>query len=260
MLTPVLTPYLPTGQAKVFIAGEGARGFSDALDALGLSLLYTAPIAALPKNLATHADLAVCPMGNNRFFLDCSQTALFAKLQAHGFCVSYGESTASRGYPADVPYNALQLGENRFLCNEKTVDISIFQYANAQNYAILNCKQGYTKCSVAPIRKNAVLTDDNGIAKTLQKNGFDVLQLEKGDILLQGFHYGFIGGCCTMLSQSEMLFLGDICLHRNGDAIKAFLQNYGITPICIEKTPLTDIGSLIPLLQEENRNAQTKMV
>ena len=135
-----------------------------------------------------------------------------------------------------------------------------FHYANTQNCAILNCKQGYTKCSVAPIRQNAVLTDDNSIAKALQKNGFDVLLLEKGDVLLQGFRYGFIGGCCTMLSPSEMLFLGDIRLHRNGDAIKAFLQNYGITPICIEKTPLTDIGSLIPLLQEGNRNAQTKMV
>ena len=39
MLAPVLTPYLPTGQTKVLIVGEGARGFSDALDALGLSLL-----------------------------------------------------------------------------------------------------------------------------------------------------------------------------------------------------------------------------
>lgn len=260
MLTPVLTPYLPTGQTKVLIAGKGAHGFSDALEALGLSLFYIAPIAALPKSLTTHADLVVCPMGNNCFFLDRSQPALFLKLQARGFSVSYGESTASRGYPADVPYNALQLGENCLLCNEKTVDFSIYQYANAQNYAILSCKQGYTKCSVAPIRENAVMTDDNGIAKTLQKNGFDVLQLEKGDILLHGFNYGFIGGCCTMLSQSEMLFLGDIRLHRNGDAIKAFLQNYAITPICIEKMPLTDIGSLIPLLQEENINAQTKMV
>ena len=95
MLTPVLTPYLPTGQAKVLIVGEGARGFSDALDALGLSLLYTAPIAVLPENLATHADLAVCPMGHNRFFLDRSQTDLIANLQAHGFSVSYRESTPS---------------------------------------------------------------------------------------------------------------------------------------------------------------------
>ncbi|MGN0570584.1 MAG: DUF6873 family GME fold protein [Candidatus Fimenecus sp.] len=255
MLSPVFTPYLPTGQAKVLVAGEGTKDFSSVLDVLGLSVLYTEPIAALPKNLCTHADLAVCPLENSRLFLDFSQKKLFVKLQSLGFCPSFGALTVSGGYPNDVPYNALQLGKNYLLCNEKTIDSSIYQYASEKNCAILHCKQGYTKCSVAPIRENAVMTDDKSIAEILQQNGFDVLLLEKGDILLHGFNYGFIGGCCTMLSKSEMLFLGDIRLHRNADAIQAFLKNYGISPICAGKTPLTDIGSLIPLLQEEKTNA-----
>ncbi|MGN0519498.1 MAG: DUF6873 family GME fold protein [Candidatus Fimenecus sp.] len=254
MLTPILTPYLPTGQVKVLVAGEGVRGFSSALDALGLSVLYTAPIAALPKALYAHTDLAVCPLKNRQFFLDNSQTELYSNLQAFGCCTSYGNQKVQSGYPQDVPYNALQLGAKFLLCNKKTVASSILQYAIAENCVILNCRQGYTKCSVAPIRENAVMTDDKSIAEILLKNDFDVLLLEKGDILLHGFQYGFIGGCCTMISKSEMLFLGDMRSHRNADAIQAFLKNYGISPICAGKTPLTDIGSLIPLLQEEKTN------
>lgn len=255
MIRAVDTPYLPTGQATTLIAGEGARAFVDTFQALGLSVLYTAPIYGLPKGLSAHTDLAVFPMGNRLFFLDRSQTKLFTQLKSLGFCVSYGEQRVTEGYPNDVPYNAVKLGKNLLLCNEKTVDFSILQYAISEKYGILNCNQGYTKCSVAPIGANAVLTDDKSIAEILRQIGFDVLLLEKGDILLHGFNYGLIGGCCTMLSKSEMLFLGNVFSHRNADAICAFLRNYGIVPICAGKMPLTDIGSLIPLLQEEKTNA-----
>lgn len=255
MISAVDTPYLPTGQAKVLLAGEGARAFAEAFKALNLSVFYTTPISALPKGLCAHTDLAVCPMGNRQFFLDRSQSQLVAELQSLGFCVLYGEQSVSEGYPNDVPYNAVKLGANILLCNKKTVDFSILRYATAKKCAILSCNQGYTKCSVAPIRANAVLTDDKSIAQILRKNNFDVLLLEKGDILLQGYNYGFIGGCCTMLSESEMLFLGNVFSHRDADAICGFLKNYGIVPICAGKTPLTDVGSLIPLLQEEKTNA-----
>lgn len=255
MLTPVMTPYLPDGQAKVLLAGEGARNFSDDLHSLGLNILYTKPIDTLPKCLCAHTDLAVCPLGGKQYCMDTSQSALFLYLQELGLQPIYGTRTVKSGYPDDVAYNALQIGKKFLLCNRKTVDESVLTVALRENCAILHCKQGYTKCSVALVREKAAITDDAGIAEILTENAFDVLQIEKGDVLLHGFNYGFIGGCCTMLSKSEMLFLGDLRLHRNGDAITAFLRNYGILPVCVEKSPLTDIGSLIPLLQEEKPNA-----
>lgn len=253
--TPILTPYLPSGQAKVLLAGEGARVFSEDFAELGLTVLYTKPIETLPKFLCTHADLAVCPLGGKRYCMDVSQSLLFSQLQNFGLDPLYGTQTVKSGYPEDVAYNALKIGEKFLLCNRKIVDETILSCAEREKCAILNCKQGYTKCSVALVHENAAITDDSGIAEVLLNNGFDVLQIEKGDILLEGFNYGFIGGCSVMLSKHEMLFLGDLRLHRDGDAIQAFLKNYEITPICVKNVPLTDIGSLIPLLQEEDINA-----
>ena len=34
---------------------------------------------------------------------------------------------------------------------------------------IIDVKQGYTKCSLCPVRENAVITDDSGIEKALLK-------------------------------------------------------------------------------------------
>ena len=255
MLAPVMTPYLPNGQAKVLLAGEGARSFSDDLHALGLEILYTKPIADLPKVLCEHADLAVCTMCNKRYLLDASQEELFTQLQKRGLIPICGETRVQSGYPDDVIYNCLKIGEKYLLCNKKTAENQILSCAKQENCVILNCKQGYTKCSVALVSENAAITDDKSIAKILSAENFDVLLIQKGDILLHGLDYGFIGGCCTMLSKSEMLFLGDIRLHQDGDTICSFLKNHGVIPICIENTPLTDIGSLVPLLQEVNGDA-----
>lgn len=260
MLQPVEVPYLPTERVRTLIVGEGVHPFAAELEKMGLTLVYTKPIETLTPPLSAHADLAVCPMTNGRFILEISQQDLFLKLRDLTLKPTFGTARVTSGYPSDAAYNVLQIGAHFLLCNQKTADFSILQYATAQKCAILNCKQGYVKCSVALIRENAVITDDNGIAKILTENGFDVLCIEKGDVRLSGFHYGFIGGCATMLSKTEMLFLGDIRLHRNGDAITGFLRNHGIIPICIEKVPLTDVGSLIPLLQEETIHAKTKMV
>ncbi len=255
MFTPVITPYLPDGQAKVLLAGEGARRFFNDLQALGLKILYTKPIADLPKVLCAHADLAVCPLGEKRYLLDASQEELFSQLQDLGLIPIFGETRVKSGYPDDVIYNCLKIGEKYLLCNQKIAEKQILMCAKQENCAILNCKQGYTKCSVALVSENAAITDDKGIAQILSAKNFDVLLIKKGDILLHGLNYGFIGGCCTMLSKNEMLFLGDIRLHQDGDAIRGFLKNHGVVPICIEKSPLTDIGSLIPLLQEVNGDA-----
>lgn len=250
-LSPITVPYLPSGKVKVLAAGEGARVFSEDLAALGVSVLYTNPVPALPKVLCTHADLALCPLGDKRFCLDTSQSVLYTELQEMGLEPMYGTRQVKSGYPDDVAYNVLKIGTRFLLCNRKITDETVLSVAKRDNCTVLHCKQGYTKCSVSLVRENAAITDDIGIAKVLSENGFDVLRIEKGDILLEGLNYGFIGGCSVMLSAHEMLFLGDLRLHRNGDAIQAFLKNYGVTPICVQNIPLTDIGSLIPLLQEE---------
>ena len=46
----------------------------------------------------------------------------------------------------------------------------------------INVKQGYTKCSILPVKEKAIITNDKGIYDTLKNEDFDILLLPFGDI------------------------------------------------------------------------------
>ena len=54
-----------------------------------------------------------------------------------------------------------------------------------------------------------------------------------------------------MISRDVLLFLGNFEMHSDKDRIKAFLQNYGIMPQSLNGDVLTDIGSIIPLSEQQ---------
>ncbi len=54
-----------------------------------------------------------------------------------------------------------------------------------------------------------------------------------------------------MISKDMMLFIGNWKMHTNAEAISAFLRNYHIYPESLSSDELTDIGSFIPLFQQE---------
>ncbi len=245
----ISAPYLPQDKVNTLIAGEGMRPYESALGALGIRILYTDSVPTLSEPIRAHADLVVFPFGNKHFLLDKSQTALYAHLQSIGAKPQFAETHVQNGYPKDIPLNCVRIGRN-LLCNPKYADKAILSFAKQENCVILGCRQGYVKCSVVVVRENAIITDDVSIAKAAGQ-ALDVLLAEKGSVRLPGFSYGFIGGCCTLISPSEMLFVGDLQNHSDKDSIKSFLRNYGIYPISLNKMHLIDVGSLIPLTTQE---------
>ena len=72
----ITDPYLPNGQVKMIIAGDGLREYENAMQSLGISVLYTKKADCISGALATHADLVVFPYGNGRFLLDPGQEQL----------------------------------------------------------------------------------------------------------------------------------------------------------------------------------------
>lgn len=243
----VSDPYLPDGQVKIIIAGDGLREYENAMQNLGISVLYAKKADYISGALATHADLVVFSYGNGRFLLDPGQEQLANTLQQKGAECIFG-SIPKDGYPLDVPYNAVKIG-NFLLCNPKTLDSSIFHLAKSEDCAIISCKQGYTKCSVAVVSENAVVTDDPGIEKALTPF-FDVLLVQKGSVCLDGYPYGLFGGCCGLISKDTLLFVGDYKKHDDAERIRSFLRNYGVYPESLCGGPLKDIGSFIPLMIE----------
>lgn len=243
-------PYLPTAKVTHILAGVGMRAYGKALSDLQIACIYSKSADKLSVPVNAHADISVLPFGGKHFILDKSQTELFKKLKALGANPQFSYESIADGYPQEARLNCVRIG-NRLFGNPKTMDAKILEYCKNCKVSICAVNQGYTKCSVAVIAENALITDDVGIAHMAKSEKMDVLSVEKGSILLNGYPYGFIGGCCSLAAKDILLFTGNWQRHSNAEAISAFLQNYHIYPESLSNGKLTDIGSFIPLFQQE---------
>ena len=152
------------------------------------------------------------------------------------------DSTLSSKYPSNISLNAY-ITDNYLVHNLKFTDKKILDYC--KNKKTINVNQGYTKCSILPLREKVIITNDTGIYNTLKNEGFDILLLPFGDIELSGFNYGFIGGVGGMISNDSMAFFGSLDNYAFGNEVKKFLYKYDIKPIYLSNTKLIDRGSLL---------------
>ena len=73
---------------------------------------------------------------------------------------------------------------------------------------------------------------------------------QKGDIALCGHPYGFIGGASGKISDSTVVFFGDIRKHGDFERISEFLHLHGCDFECTDKGSLRDIGGILPIIEE----------
>ena len=153
-------------------------------------------------------------------------------------------SSLHEKYPNNVLLNAY-ITENYLIHNLKYSDKELLNYCKNKKH--INIKQGYSKCSILPIREDAIITNDAGIHKALVKENFDVLLIPFGDIELPGLNYGFIGGVGGMISDDCMAFFGSLEHYAFGTMVKEFLYKYDIKPLYLRNSKLFDRGSLLVL-------------
>jgi hypothetical protein len=220
---------------------------------LSLSWLNINPIL-IPKcndvyeAIDGHPDIQLNVLKNNSFNKVIIQKNIseefkkILKLNDINYIVS--KKSLSNTYPEDIILNSLIL-ENYFIHTLKYSDENLL---NSQSLKIqINVPQGYTKCSILPVREKALITSDKGIFKVLKNYNFDILLLPPGDILLPSLNYGFIGGVGGMISNNKMAFFGDLDSYKWGSEIKKFLFKYDVSPIALRKGKLIDRGSLLTL-------------
>ena len=154
------------------------------------------------------------------------------------------KKSLSNTYPDDIILNSL-ISEKYFIHNLKYTDENLLKSQISK--ININVPQGYTKCSILPVRDNVLITSDKGIYESLKNYNFHILLLPPGDILLPSLNYGFIGGVGGMISNDKMVFFGDLDSYKWGDEIKKFLFKYDVSPISLKKGKLIDRGSLLTL-------------
>ncbi len=215
---------------------------------LGYEIIDFMPNQNVDSRIAHHADLSffVC---DKDIFIAKEMSYLAEKFVSLGYYVHVIDTWLGKEYPSDVKLNCVLFGEY-FLCNVDTVSENVLNYIRQKGKTVINVNQGYTKCSVIPVADNAIITDDESVSNKCTEYGIDVLKIKKGNVILDGFDYGFIGGTAGLLFDDIIAFNGDVLTHPDGEKIIEFISKYKKRYVSLAENTLVDIGSIICLSED----------
>ncbi len=237
----------------LFVSGSEPQ-IVNRLKTLGYSVLEVNPNKRIDSAVASHADCTLFSPDSKNYFVEKGNynniVNFFTKGEENGYIKEGKRIIAIDGikspYPDDVKLNCRQFG-TKILCNINTAAPEITDFAYKSSFELIHCNQGYAACSTVKLNDTSAITDDESIYNTLTANGIDCIKVSKGSVKLNGFDYGFIGGCCGLTEKNKIVFTGNIEKHSDADIIKKFLNKYSIEYICLTDDELIDIGGIIPL-------------
>lgn len=240
-------PHLPSGEVRVVAMSGKYPKLVEQVAALGIEVVKVPPSADLDEPVQSHADMLFFHAGGERLILARGLSELKPQLVRLGFTVIDAERNLERKYPKDVGLNLLSLGEFLF-GNSTAVDPAVLK--NQTEKRLIPVRQGYAKCSCCVVDESHVITSDSGIARSLEAEGIDVLQVTTEGIFLEGYSCGLIGGCCGKIAPDKLLFTGSFTSYPDGDAIREFAARCGVSVLCLPNQELIDIGSILPLTEK----------
>jgi hypothetical protein len=200
------------------------------------------------EEISAHSDIFACKVGN-KIFIDQNRFQEF-DLNGTNYEIVYGEKIGYN-YPDDIKYNVCIAGK-KAIHNFKYTDRVLKEELINSKYELINVNQGYTKCSIALIDDNSVITGDKGIYNSLSKSKFDILYLDyEPDIkLLTNTGYsmkkGFIGGSIVRLKDNIIVF-GDLEKIDNQNQIRNFIQRKNLKIIEFKGLDVIDYGGVIEI-------------
>ena len=244
--TFVEQPNLPQGKVTLAAVSGIFAEIPKALAKLGVQCITTRSDPRLPAPIASHADMQMFHLNGNRTFVLKGEQELKQQLEAAGFAVAETASMPTASYPGDVLCNALQLS-GKLLANLGSMDPLIYTYTESLGLQTMHVNQGYTRCATAVVNDHAIITMDIGIQTAAQFLGMDALLISEHDILLNGYDYGFIGGCCGLIDRDTLAFTGALDSLRNAPQIRAFLEKHHVTPVELTQNRMLDVGGILPL-------------
>ncbi len=218
--------------------------FITAIEEIGHSVIKSDTIDIFHTPEQKHADMQVLQINNEIFILnECNILKEKLKNKSLHLC----SKNAGKSYPQNILLNFLYLN-NTLYGKMSAIDDNLLGYCELNNIKTVNVNQGYSRCSVLVINDNAVITSDVSLKNALEENGVEVLHILSGNIVLDGFDYGFIGGASGKIDNDTILFFGNVKNHPDYNRIKDFCFKYkkNIKILC-EYLPLTDIGGIVEI-------------
>lgn len=193
----------------------------------------------LLKGLDTHTDILVHPLSKGELVVDRDNFEYYKKFFPDKKVIP-SHSSLSKKYPKDVPLNAFTF-KNYFIHNLKFTDKVLLDYYKNSGYDMINIKQGYGKCS-SLVTNDFIITSDGGIYESL-RDFIPIYKINHGEIRLQNFNYGFIGGASGALGK-KIFFTGDFSHHSSHEEILKIIKKYNYEIEILSKDPIEDFGSI----------------
>lgn len=218
----------------------------DTLSSYGIECIRVSPLDTLPSPVASHPDMIILPLGDklivSEYYID-RNPQLFSELVVRtGVQIVPAAAIPKAPYPSDIAFNALPMGKYLFgLASRLSSDV--ISNAEQLGMELISVKQGYSRCSVCKVSDEAAITSDVSLAAALSEKKLDVLVVSEGHILLPGYDYGFIGGA-SGVTQDNVFFCGNLCLHPDESKIDRFCRKHGKNPVSLSNEPLLDVGTL----------------
>ena len=223
----------------LIISHKASSEFKKFLNDEGISYIETISNPNLNPRIADHPDLSLFKLDDKTLLVDGSVFPYYRE-KIQGFKLIKGEVVSSK-YPLDALYNLVRF-KNFYIHNNFT-EKNIKKHFKDQKIKHLLVNQGYSRCSIIPL-KNKLITSDYGIYKSL-RDKVDIELTQRDEIILDGFDQGFLGGTCGLVGD-RLVFTGDIKRHKAYQKIKDICDLEGID-IIYPQTDLVDLGSLIEI-------------
>lgn len=239
-------PNLPTGEVSTVAISAEAEKAIRKLNEMCIETVLINKNPSLPKPVQTHADLQLLHLKQNRIL--ASDEHLFSGESEKNFEIIRSRCVLGGKYPDDVPLNCKIIGKHIIL-NNRTISKEILDFAKNEQLTVIDVNQGYSGCSVCVLDENTIITDDPSIFAAAQNFLNDTLLIEKGSIRLEGYGYGFIGGCCGKIAENKLAVNGRIESHSDYKRIIDLCERKKIEIVELSDEELTDIGGILPLTE-----------
>lgn len=191
------------------------------------------------KGLDTHPDILVHPLPNGELLVDRDNLDYYKEIFKDKKIIP-SCSSLSEKYPGDIHLNAFAF-KKIFIHNLKETDEGILDYYKRAGYQLVNINQGYAKCSCL-VTQDFVITSDGGIFESL-RDLIPIYKIDHGQIKLQNFNYGFIGGASGVLDK-KIFFTGDLSHHSSYEEILKIINEYDYELEILSKDPIEDYGTI----------------
>ena len=190
--------------------------------------------------ISGHPDIFFCQV-NNKLIVAANLPDLYKNtLPKNSIPFIEGELHIEKKYPGTSRYNVVATN-NYLIHNFRYTDSVIANIGD--DLELIHSGQGYTRCNLLPLRDDCFITSDQGINRVLNSFGLKTFFVQPDDIILPGKKHGFFGGACGIYKDTVFI-MGSLSKLKNGEELKAYINNLNYKIIELYKGPLFDGGSI----------------